>query len=271
MVNRKKKKTKLGITSLLFSSSSSSGRDTSTTTSGLPYSYSSCSNMSSSSSAAAAAWQWPSCKQPRTLSFRQQQQTMMKTMNSAYLSAGCSFASRDSHSSTCSCCRSRTASDASASADAVTRALRSDRLFFDPDASPAAAADLKLNKAKANKTKKKVEAFGGATAMTIESSNPYRDFRESMEAMVTSGGGGGGADDWLWLEEMLGWYLRANVKSTHGLIVGAFLDLLVSAAASPAASSSSSSPAAKGKYSSCCSACSSSSIKLEEEHQLRHY
>jgi uncharacterized protein (TIGR01568 family) len=107
--------------------------------------------------------------------------------------------------------------------------------------------------------------------MTIESSNPYRDFRESMEAMVTSGGGGGGADDWRWLEEMLGWYLRANVKSTHGLIVGAFLDLLVSAAASPAASSSSSSPAAKGKYSSCCSACSSSSIKLEEEHQLRHY
>uniref|UniRef100_A0A0E0LQB0 Transcription repressor n=1 Tax=Oryza punctata TaxID=4537 RepID=A0A0E0LQB0_ORYPU len=267
MVN--KKKTKLGISSLLFSSSS---RDKSTT-SVLPYSSSSCSNMSSSSSA--VAWQWPSCKQPRTLSFRQQQ-TMMKTMNSAYSAdfSTNSFASRDSHSLS-STCRSRTPSDASASADAVTRALRSDRLFFDPDASPAAdsssSAVLKLNKTKAKKKKKKVDVLGGATAMSIESSNPYRDFRESMEAMVTSGGGRKVLDDWRWLEEMLGWYLRANVKSTHGLIVGAFVDLLISAAASPSPSpaSSSSSPAA-AKYSSCCSDCSSSSIK-EQEHQLHHH
>ncbi|XP_006659732.2 transcription repressor OFP13-like [Oryza brachyantha] len=211
---KKKTMKKLGLASLLFSSSSSG-----TSAGGAPCSSSSCS-MSSTSS----AWQWPSCKQPRTLSFRQQQmQTMMKTMNSAY-SSGCfsnSSASRDSLSSA-------TCSDASASADAVGRALRSDRLFFDPDASV-----LKLNK----KTKK---AFGGATAMSMESSNPYSDFRASMEAMVRSHhshGGGKQVDDWRWLEEMLGWYLRANVKSTHGLIVAAFIDLLVSVSASSSSSS----------------------------------
>ncbi|KAF0899557.1 hypothetical protein E2562_020763 [Oryza meyeriana var. granulata] len=125
----------------------------------------------------------------------------MKTMNSAYSAdfSGCfsnSFASRDNLSSTT--CRT-------------------------------------LNKAKSKKKAEAAKAFGGATAMAIESSNPYRDFRSSMEAMVKSHGGGK-LDDWRWLEEMLRWYLRANVKSTHGLIVGAFVDLLV-VSASPAASS----------------------------------
>ncbi|KAM0874844.1 hypothetical protein ACQ4PT_037178 [Festuca glaucescens] len=98
--------------------------------------------------------------------------------------------------------------------EVIIRGIRaSSRLFFEPEATssivkPAAAA------------------FGGATAMAIESADPYADFRRSMEEMVLSHGANG-EDDWGWLEEMLGWYLRANGKKTHGLIVAAFVDLLV--------------------------------------------
>jgi uncharacterized protein (TIGR01568 family) len=98
--------------------------------------------------------------------------------------------------------------------EVIIRGIRSSsRLFFEPEATssivkPAAAA------------------FGGATALAIDSADPYGDFRRSMEEMVLSHGGGG-EDDWGWLEEMLGWYLRANGKKTHGLIVGAFVDLLI--------------------------------------------
>jgi hypothetical protein len=41
---------------------------------------------------------------------------------------------------------------------------------------------------------------GGATALAIESADLYGDFRRSMEEMVLSHG----ADDWGWLEQMLG-------------------------------------------------------------------
>jgi uncharacterized protein (TIGR01568 family) len=113
--------------------------------------------------------------------------------------------------------------------DTVIRALRSDRLFFEPHASLDTSSILKMAKLKVKDDKgtsgtdKKMAAFEGATAMTMDSSTPYSDFRASMEEMVMSHG----AKDWRWLEEMLRWYLRANGKSTHGLIIGAFVDLLV--------------------------------------------
>jgi uncharacterized protein (TIGR01568 family) len=155
-------------------------------------------------------------------------------------------------------------------AEAVLRAVRSDRLLFEPDedASSFKAATSKPNKKLIIKAavdgKCDMAAFGGAIAMSMESENPYRDFRESMEAMVMSHQGG--VKDWLWLEEMLGWYLRANGKSTHGLIVGAFVDLLVAlsstaGAASPAADSLSSPATPDAAAANCCSAsdCSCSS------------
>ncbi|KAK3122484.1 hypothetical protein QOZ80_8AG0614280 [Eleusine coracana subsp. coracana] len=215
---------------------------------------------STSSSSSSLVWQWPSCGQPRTLSFRQEQQqeqqfhgheTTMKqaykTMNSAYsVDYSCfsnSFVSVDDSFSTAS-----GSGPMEEAQDAViVCALHSDRLIFEPDASSCifkqqAASKKKPNKLMmkaattatvdedddhhvSNNEEEKVVAFGGATAMSVESQNPYRDFRESMEAVVMSHGG---VKDWSWLEEMLGWYLRANGKSTHGLIVGAFVDLLVS-------------------------------------------
>ncbi|RLN04682.1 hypothetical protein C2845_PM13G00220 [Panicum miliaceum] len=232
-------------------------------------------------------WQWTSCGlHPRTLSFRQQQQEendanghgcqnqlvdndshmlaltkqqayYKQAMNSAY---SCfspnSLASIDSFS---------IASSNAAEAEAVIRAVRSDRLLFEPEEASSfkEAGKLIIKDTTTMSKQAATAAFGGATAMSVESLNPYRDFLESMEAMVVSQGG---VRDWHWLEEMLGWYLRANGKSTHGLIVGAFVDLLVALstdATSPADSSSSpATPAAANcrSSSSDCSCSSSSSL-----------
>jgi uncharacterized protein (TIGR01568 family) len=109
--------------------------------------------------------------------------------------------------------------------DVMIRGIQSSsRLFFEPEATSSI-----INKPEATSSiinKPEAVAFGGARAMTIDSADPYGDFRRSMEEMVLSHGGGG-EDDFGWLEEMLGWYLRANGKKTHGFIVGAFVDLLV--------------------------------------------
>uniref|UniRef100_A0A0E0DKN4 Transcription repressor n=1 Tax=Oryza meridionalis TaxID=40149 RepID=A0A0E0DKN4_9ORYZ len=205
----------------------------------------------SSSSSTASSWQWPSCTQARTLSFarhdapasaddddskrrrrRQEEEEdgycVYKTsvMNPAFF--------LDDHST----CRSY--SSASAVNDVVDdddeviiRGLRSSnrRLFFEPESTSSIVVKGRAVDA---------AAFDGATAMSIDSADPYGDFRRSMEEMVMSHMNGGG-HDWGWLEEMLGWYLRANGKKTHGLIVGAFVDLVVALASSPSSATASSS------------------------------
>lgn len=225
---------------------------------------SSSASMSAASFSTAASWQWPSCTQARTRSFRgdnrpeivsmrhddtsskreeQQEggyQCSYKTsMNPAYVhdysSAGAADCYSSSGLSDSSATQSLYLSTAPAEPavavavdedEAIIHGLRSSttrRLLFEPEST---SSIVKTKKASA-------AAFDGATALAIESADPYGDFRRSMEEMVLSHG----ADDWGWLEEMLGWYLRANGKNTHGLIVGAFVDLLVALASSASAPS----------------------------------
>jgi uncharacterized protein (TIGR01568 family) len=68
-----------------------------------------------------------------------------------------------------------------------------------------------------------VAAKGGAVVVTVESKDPYGDFRASMAEMVAAHG----LQDWEALEELLAWYLKLNAKGVHAAIVGAFIDLLV--------------------------------------------
>lgn len=63
-------------------------------------------------------------------------------------------------------------------------------------------------------------------AVAVESSDPYGDFRRSMEEMVMMMLRGGDWS-WEWLEELLVWYLRVNGEKNHGYIVDAFVDLLL--------------------------------------------
>ncbi|GJN01271.1 hypothetical protein PR202_ga18524 [Eleusine coracana subsp. coracana] len=229
---------KLGLTSLFFNSSEAS--------------------LSSTSFSTAASWQWPSCTQTRTRSFRcdspeivsmrddeirskeEEPDDCFKTsMNPAYLidpeaeeQHSYSLSSESDSSSSESLC---TAVEEDDEDEVIVRSLRSNgRLFFEPE-STSSIVKMKM------KMKMKA-AFDGATALAIDSANPYGDFRRSMEEMVMSHG----INDWGWLEEMLGWYLSANGKNTHGLIVGAFVDLLVALTSAPAPPVPTSSSNAKG-------------------------
>ncbi|KAF7020019.1 hypothetical protein CFC21_033142 [Triticum aestivum] len=186
-----------------------------------------------SSGSTAASWQWPSCAQARTASFDGRSSVEAEASSSAWARRDCCRTTRvitnpaycDDDTADSSFVSATASSSASTAApepeepsveEAVIRGIRaSSRLFFEPEATKSIVTTSK-------------PAFGGATALAIDSADPYGDFRRSMEEMVLSrGGGGSGEDDWGWLEEMLGWYLRANGKKTHGLIVGAFVDLLV--------------------------------------------
>ncbi|RLM65143.1 transcription repressor OFP13 [Panicum miliaceum] len=204
---------------------------------------SSSTSMSATSFSTAASWQWPSCTQAKTLSFRRGSPEIVSmrqdsnkhegeeyktTMNPAY-AAGCySDDSLSDSSATLSTAPELVKPAVADEDELIIHGLRSNsRLFFEPESTSSIV-----------KKQRGAAAFDGATALAIESADPYGDFRRSMEEMVLSHG----VNDWGWLEEMLGWYLRANGKKTHGLIVGAFVDLLValasSSAPSPACSSS---------------------------------
>ncbi|KAF8717097.1 hypothetical protein HU200_026210 [Digitaria exilis] len=196
------------------------------------------------SAVAAAAWPWPPSKSTTTppsprAAPMPPRAGASRTVASIVLDSG------ESSSFTASSARHdcsdtlSTASEASpapvvpvvddAADDAVVRGIRSDRLLFDPGAS-ATSSILEERSSACNGAGAGAageEAFGGGVAVAFESADPYGDFRASMEEMVAAHGVGG---DWGWLEEMLGWYLRANDRDTHCAIVEAFIDVVVAIA-----------------------------------------
>ncbi|KAI4348912.1 hypothetical protein L6164_009576 [Bauhinia variegata] len=183
-------------------------------------------------------WPFPSCHQPRTLSFRAANNDIFKTINSAYLDATISdtlesppesfFTNSSSESASFS-----TASEDSRPIETVIRELRSDRLFFEPDETSSILESKAAPQAESL-------PFKDSVVLSMESQDPYVDFRKSMEEMVEAHG----VKDWEGLEQLLCWYLSANGKANHAYIVGAFVDLLVGLAFAsfPSSSSSSHSP-----------------------------
>ena len=110
--------------------------------------------------------------------------------------------------------------------------------------------------------------FKESVAMAMDSKEPYLDFKKSMEVMVEAHG----LKDWKGMEMLLSWYLKANGKPNHDLIIGAFVDLLVDLAFASSSSSSSSSSSllySSSSYSSSsCSSCStisSNSIEIMDD------
>ncbi|TKW04314.1 hypothetical protein SEVIR_7G100600v4 [Setaria viridis] len=220
-----------------------------------------------------SAWPWPSCRHPRTSSFRGPKDAaaaaaMFRTANTVYDTASEQFLRRSSIDEAACIDQSPLALPEEAAAaeqveeeekemqlreTAVVRGVRSERLFFEPagaeflpkqEAAPArgkneAAAVVRVKDeesataAAPDKNESAAEVKGVAVVVTVESKDPYRDFRASMAEMVAVHG----LRDWEALEELLAWYLKLNAKGVHAAIVGAFIDLLVSmqpqAAASP--------------------------------------
>ncbi|OEL23752.1 hypothetical protein BAE44_0015229 [Dichanthelium oligosanthes] len=201
--------------------------------------------------AAPPSWMWPSCKHPRTQSFRTPS-AAAKTIASLFLDSGeSSFANssaRTTHRVDCASDSQSTESEATAAddmADAIVRGLRSDdRLLFEPQApsssilerKPPAPAKRRATTTNAagqseDASSSSSSSFGDSVAVAFDSADPYGDFRASMEEMVSAHGAG----DWEWLERLLAWYLGANGRDTHPAIVTAFVDLVVSMAASSSA------------------------------------
>ncbi|KAE9619570.1 hypothetical protein Lal_00049344 [Lupinus albus] len=170
-------------------------------------------NNTNASTRSTSSWTWPSCHQPRTLSFRannskEENAIMFKSINSAYLESDSSKSffteeSRDEESASFSTCSED---------ETVIRGLRSDRLFFEPD-DTSSILEPKFASL----------PFKDSMVMSMVSKDPFVDFRESMEEMVKIHG----VKDWESLEELLCWYLKVNGKINYGYILGAFVDVLV--------------------------------------------
>ncbi|XP_039003478.1 transcription repressor OFP13-like [Hibiscus syriacus] len=108
--------------------------------------------------------------------------------------------------------------------DVAIEALRSNRLFFEPDTTSSILEAARF-------------PFKDCVALALETVDPYMDFRVSMEEIVEACE----LKEQEHLEELLGWYLKMNRKKNHGFIVGAFIDMFVSVNSSSSCSSSSSS------------------------------
>ncbi|XP_019181770.1 PREDICTED: transcription repressor OFP13-like [Ipomoea nil] len=198
-----------------------------------------------------AAWQWPSCGHAtKTLSFRADAgagagAVMFKTVNSVYLDPS---SVDDGGVETPDSWFTNTSESASFSTESdderiIVTGVRSDRLFFDraenntsSSIAAAAAATAAAATPPENQENLGEEApFAASVVMTMESADPYADFKKSMEEMVESQG----MRDWESLQELLGWYLKMNAKVNHGFILGAFVDLLIHLTSSSSSSSSS--------------------------------
>ncbi|KAH6762621.1 hypothetical protein C2S52_020054 [Perilla frutescens var. hirtella] len=181
------------------------------------------------------AWQWPSCNNPKTLSFRARNDDVFKTVNSVFLDTSDGLETPESwFTNSSSDCASTTFSTDEQSEDnnnnnnnevleSIIRDVRSsERLFFEP----GGTSSILDNKETMEKNRCDDELqlpFEESVALALESEDPYLDFKKSMQEMVESHG----LEEWDRLEELLGWYLKMNGKHNHGFIVGAFVDVLV--------------------------------------------
>ncbi|KAL6145498.1 hypothetical protein ACLB2K_056184 [Fragaria x ananassa] len=224
-----------------------------------------------------SSWPWPSCTQTRTISFRIPGNDMFKTINSAYFDTNTPESFFTNSSEGCASFSTTVSEEDSSGGGGdpietvINKGLRSERLFFDPGET---SSILDKDSIKAREEEEEDddgvddELAGGddnipfkeSVALSMDSPDPYVDFRKSMEEMVEAHG----LKDWEHLEELLCWYLRVNGKSNHGYIVGAFVDLLVGLAFStsippPSCSCSEYSPSTPLSFYTSTTSCSSSS------------
>ncbi|XP_076944799.1 transcription repressor OFP15-like [Bidens hawaiensis] len=119
------------------------------------------------------------------------------------------------------------------SVESVIRGLSTDRFFFNPGKTSSILEEAKPKEAE----KESVFPFKESVSMMeMESTDPFVDFKKSMQEMVDADEG---LKEWENLQELLSWYLAVNDKANHGYIIGAFLDLLLANLGSPSKPSSS--------------------------------
>ncbi|KAL8036422.1 hypothetical protein ABFS82_12G154600 [Erythranthe guttata] len=194
--------------------------------------------IKTTATSATSPWLWPSCAtSPRTQSFRTTTDNggnIYKTMHSAYNLDDKNnkefLGPFGNHHREIS----NPAKPENIIESAVIRGLLSERLFFEPGETSSVLEIAKTGEGR-DLCKERV------AIMEVESRDPLVDFRASMEEMVEARLNG--IEDWEFLEELLACFLRVNDKSSHGYILGAFVDLLIRHLANSEASKDSSNSA----------------------------
>ncbi|KAG2310185.1 hypothetical protein Bca4012_024688 [Brassica carinata] len=179
----------------------------------------------------------PLCYNAKTLSFRVKDDDMMiKTVNSVFFDHNHHHNGEEAQTPETSCftTSSETAShstteseqdlDAESLEMVVRGVVRSERLFFDPGVTTSSIVEEPNAKSKAGEDRDTPPIEEISVSVAMESEDPYGDFRRSMEEMVRSHVEL--AKDWRSLESMLEWYLRMNERSSHDVIISAFVDLV---------------------------------------------
>ncbi|GKC04632.1 transcription repressor OFP15-like protein [Tanacetum coccineum] len=116
----------------------------------------------------------------------------------------------------------RMTQETESSIETVIKGLSSDRFFFNPGKT---SSILEEAKPKEKDKYKDVAPFKeNVSMMEMESTDPFVDFKKSMQEMVEADEG---LKQWDNLQELLSMYLSLNDKINHGYIIRAFVDILL--------------------------------------------
>ncbi|KAJ4903709.1 Transcription repressor OFP15 [Raphanus sativus] len=163
----------------------------------------SCSSNSNSvsSSTKPTSWPWPSCHQnPKTISFR------------ATITFTNPIHDQDDDE--------LDPPEGTESIESVIKGLRSsERLIFESKGESNSILEEATTKQEGEKADEE-----GFMLFSLESNDPYSDFKRSMEEMVEAQTL---HRDWRSLEKLLFQFLKVNAKTSHRYIFAAFVDLLL--------------------------------------------
>ncbi|CAA7060836.1 unnamed protein product [Microthlaspi erraticum] len=167
-------------------------------------------SISNSSSTNSTSWPWPSCHQnPKTLSFR----ATITFTNPIHDQDNDELDEIDPP-------------EISESIENVIKGLRSsERLIF--ESKGESNSILEEGTTKRDPEEEEDEEEEGFQLLSLDSSDPYSDFKRSMEEMVEAHAL---HHDWTSLEKLLSQFLKVNPKTSHKYIFAAFVDLLVNLA-----------------------------------------
>lgn len=181
-----------------------------------------------------SSWKWRPLKHLKTISFYMKAK-MFNTDHTNFARAsdhaGKFTTMLDSSWSQSKCFSSAPAAVAAGSSDRpssksgelllenAAQAIKEKRLFFEPGSTNSILGASRF-------------PFQDCIVQTMDTADPYVEFRFSMEEMVESYGLIKASTsrvekdrNWEYLEGLLSWYLSMNEKKNHGFIVEAFIDM----------------------------------------------
>ncbi|KAL9294762.1 Transcription repressor OFP18 [Arabidopsis thaliana] len=188
------------------------------------------SSFSSNSSSSSSSWPWPSSHQQNLKTISSKASFIVNKPKDVYepeppprsFSSSPSSSSYSSFSSTSHAIENPPEIE---SIENVIKGLKSSkRLIFERRGTSNSILE------EATKRDDHEEEEDGLMLLSLESNDPYTDFKNSMEKMVEVHVL---HHDWISLEKLLFWFLKVNVKASHRYIFAAFVDLVLNLAVGP--------------------------------------